>query len=72
MDFSLVVFVLIAGISMILGIILLISHTMEFRDRPGCFIFFVLGIVAVVVFFIWLIATGGGGPTPNPCVPYQC
>lgn len=68
MDFSLVVFVIIAGISMILGIILLISHAMEFRDRPGCFIFSVLGIVAVVVFLIWLIATGGGAPNPNPLI----
>lgn len=79
MDLSLVVFVIIAGISIILGIILLISHAMEFRDRPGCFILFGLGIVAVVVFLIWLIATphepGCGNvfngwtcvsPNPNP------
>lgn len=61
-----VVLVILTGLVMILGIILLIRHTMEFRDRPGLFIFGVLGVVAVLVFFIWLIATGGGGPNPSP------
>ncbi len=60
MDLGRVFLVILTGIIMILGVIILVGHTMEFRNRPGLFIFYALGTVAVVVFFIWLIAGGGG------------
>jgi len=55
MDLSLVFFAILVGITMILAVIILISHVMELRDRPGCFIVGVLGIVALLIFLIWLI-----------------
>ena len=60
MDLARVAFAILVGIVMILAVIRLVSHVMEHRDRPGLFIFGVLGIVAVLIFIIWLIATGGG------------
>lgn len=60
MDLSLVVFIILAVISMILGVIILVSHVMELRDRPGLFIFGVLCIAAAVVFFILVLVTPKG------------
>jgi hypothetical protein len=45
---------------MIFVVIRLINCVMERRDRPGQFIFYVLMVIALIIFMIWLIATGGG------------
>ena len=60
MDLSKVFFIVLAVISLILGVITLVSHVMELRDRPGLFIFGVLCIVAAVVFFILVLVTPQG------------
>ncbi len=44
-------------IVMILGVIILVRHALELRDRPGLFIFAVLCIIAALVFFILVIVT---------------
>lgn len=60
MDVTRVAFVILVGICMIFVVIRLINRVMERRDRPGQFILYVLMIVALIIFMIWLIATGGG------------
>lgn len=60
MDPGRVAFIILAGISMIFVLIRLINRVMERRDRPGQFIFSALCVVALIIFMIWLIATGGG------------
>ena len=72
MDLGLVFLVILTGIVMILGVILLVGHAMELRDRPGCFIVAVLGIVALVIFFIWLITAPHGPSCGNMFNGWTC
>lgn len=72
MDFSLVVFIILAVISLILGIIILVSHVMELRDRPGLFIFGVLCLVAAVVFFILVFVIPQGPSCGNYSNGWTC
>jgi uncharacterized membrane protein HdeD (DUF308 family) len=72
MDIGLVVLVILTGIIMILGVILMISHAMQLRDRPGVFIFSVLGIIALIVFFIWLLAAPHGPSCGNVFNDWTC
>ena len=61
-----VAYVILACICGILGVLSLVRSVMQFRDRPGVFIFGVLCMFAALIFFIALIASGGGGPNPDP------
>jgi hypothetical protein len=72
MDISQVAFAILAIISMILGAIVLVSHVMELRDRPGLFIFGVLCIVAALVFFILVLVTPQGPSCGNAYNGWTC
>jgi hypothetical protein len=60
-----VAYVILACICTILGVLSLVRSVMQFRDRPGVFIFGVLCIVVAVVFFI-LVIVNPQDPNPNP------
>jgi len=52
-----VAYVILLCICTILGVISLARSVMQFRDRPGVFIFGVLCSVAALIFFILVIVT---------------
>jgi len=67
-----VAFAILVGIVMIGAIILMISHAMQLRDRPGLFIFGVLCIAAAVVFFILVLVTPQGPSCGNVFNGWTC
>lgn len=72
MDLGRVFLVILTGIIMILGVIILVRHIMEFRDRPGLFIFGVVCLVAGVVFFILVLVTPQGPSCGNAFNGWTC
>jgi hypothetical protein len=65
-------FVILAIIFLALGVIGLVRSIMQFRDRPGVFIFGVLCLVAAMVFFILVLVTPQGPSCGNASNNYTC